>query len=52
MDGMHAEGARALDVGQVVVDQHGLARLEAAGAADQVVDRRVGLEQRTTPETT
>ena len=36
MDGMHAEGASALDVRQVVVDQHGLARLEAAGSAHQV----------------
>ena len=43
MDGLHAEGAGALDVGQVVVDQHGLVRAKAARPADQVVDRRVGL---------
>src|SRR5262249_54752471 len=43
MNGMETKSAGPFDVGQVVVDQHRLRRLKVSGAADQLVDRGVGL---------
>ena len=43
MDGAHADGSSAFDVGQYVIYEDGVARLEAAGAAGQFVDRGIGL---------
>lgn len=43
MDGPHADRPSPFDVGQDIVDEHGIGGLETAGSAGQLVDRRVGL---------
>ena len=38
VDGVHANGARAFNVGDCVVDEYGIGRFEAAGAAYELVN--------------
>lgn len=41
-DCAHADGPRALDIGQCIVDEHGIARSEATGLASESVNGRIG----------
>ena len=40
VDGLHADGLRAIDVRRDIIDEDGVARPETAGAAHEVVDLR------------